>query len=347
MEVLKINYRNLHTKNNELLPDNISILDFMVENQTLFGEKHLSNYGDNEWFNDFYNRTAIGAVKKIYEPNNFLISKIVSVQPMKGPAGVIKFLRFKHDNAENDIPKVNLVIEQENVSAVARHMKLEFPLVKITPEATTDLKHYHNGYFLTKDFSDKYPDAKEEEIISYMADNFTNEVSKEVLTDLLNNVGTVASGEKWKDYEGFYVGLVKVSGVIHRKTLRGGCNWIVVSPKTMNAIIADYKYSNLKDRDNDMELFYHGVMNSHWRMYSSKTIINDNVALLGYKGESSLDAGYFYNPYIPIGPLEKAPMEEEIRFGTMSRYSKKLIREGSKYYGRINFGSKNGWNKTD
>jgi hypothetical protein len=343
MEVLKINYRNLHSKHNiDLMYDNsVPVIDFMAENKTLFNKRYEN---ENGWFNDLNCRLTVGAVKKIYDPSNFLISQLVSIQPMKGPAGLIKCLRFRYGAAtgnSGDLPQVNLVVESEDFAAVTRSMKLEFPLAKTIPDATTELKHYQNGYFLTKDFSDKYPNTKEnmeDEMISYIAERFSDELSKEVLTDLIKNVGTIAAEQEWNNYEDFYVSLVKTSGVIHRKTLRGGANWVVMSPKMMEEIKEDYKYSNLKDRDTNAELFYHGTMNGRWKMYSSKTVIHDNVAMVGYKGESPLDSGYFYNPYIPLAPVEKAPFEEEIRYGVLTRYSKKLTREGSKYYGRINFG---------
>lgn len=349
MEVLKINFRNLHTKNDFLFNENTPILDLLVENQILFNEKYENK---NEWFNELNNRISLGAAKKIYEPSNFLISQLVGIQPMKGPAGLIKYLRFKYGAVENsgDLPEVNLVIESEDVSAVSRHMKLEFPLLKIAPEATTELKHYQNGWFLTKDFSDKYPDTKEnmeEEMASYIAEKFNDELSKEVLNDLIKNVGTVCTGTNWTSYEDFYVSLVKTSSVIHRKTLRGGCNWVVMSCKMMEEMKESYTYSDLKDRNTDSELFFHGTINGRWKAYSSKTIIHDKVALVGYHGESRQDAGYFYNPYIPLAPIEKAPLDGEIRYGVLTRYSKKLTREGSKYYGRINFGEKNGQSNTD
>jgi hypothetical protein len=288
-------------------------------------------------------RVLIGAVKKIYEPANFLISQLVSIQPMKGPAGLIKCIRIKYgatSGNSGDLPQVNMVIESEDVVAVTRNMKLEFPLSQITPDATTELKHYQNGYFLTKDFSDKYPNTKEnmeEEMTSYIAEKFNDEISREVLTDLIKNVGTVASKQELNNYEDFYVSLAETSNVIHRKTLRGGANWAVMSPKMMEEIKEDYKYSNLKDRDTNAELFYHGTMNGRWKIYSSKTVIHDNVVMIGHNGDSVLDSGYFYNPYIPLALIEKAPLEGEIRYGILTRYSKKLAREGSKYYGRINF----------
>ncbi len=191
MEVLKVNFRNLHAKNH-LFNNKISVVDLLAENQTLFGERHLIEQHPN-WFGEFYTRIAVGAVKKIYDPANFLISQLVSIQPMKGPAGIVKFLRFKYGAVENsgDLPQVNLIVEQEDVSAVSRHMKLEFPLAKIIPEATTNLKHYQNGYFLTKDFSDKYPDTKEnmeEEMISYIAEKATDERASQLSFDISQKI---------------------------------------------------------------------------------------------------------------------------------------------------------------
>jgi len=52
-----------------------------------------------------------------------------------------------------------------------------------------------------------------------------------------------------------------------------------------------------------------------------------------------LDAGYFYCPYIPTmkTPTVVDPDVFKVNKGIMTRYGKKLIEEGQKYYGKISF----------
>lgn len=348
--------------------------EYLVENQRLASYQH---FADN-WLNDTYNRVAIAAVGKIFDPSNFLATQLISMQPMSGPVDKIKYLRFRYaanpkakteedtkrlgqtadgctldsfygENTNNDapnvLPEIRLVVESEDCAAKTRKMKVAFPLLKTTNESVVDgFRHYYDSYYLTKDFSEKYPEHKEfmeDEMSAYMAANITNEIHAEILTDLRNNAGTVGTfepplGQNAKErYESFYIKIVEISGVIHRKTLRGGCNWIVTSPEIVKVFVdATCSWNNWQERDNS-ELFYHGTMNNRWRLYSSKSAPHDQM-LLGYKGDSNQDAGYFYNPYVPLTPVTVLdPTTNTIPIGTLSRYSKKLLREGAKFYARI------------
>ena len=93
-------------------------------------------------------------------------------------------------------------------------------------EAQQDLRSQHNL------------DA-EAELTAVLAQEINLEIDREVLTDLRNNAGTVAAwdfntalGETLKEkYESLYIKIVELSNVVHRKTLRGGCNWLVTSPE--------------------------------------------------------------------------------------------------------------------
>lgn len=340
---------------------------FLAENQRLANELALNKVITDEWLHGVYDRVSVAAVQKAFDPANFLMDNIVSVQPMGGPGGKVKFLRFRYtspkkttpscivDNGDGtcsistghelndnaDLPEISLHLEDEDCLAKTRFLKMEFPLTK--PVEAEGLRHYYGDFYLTKDFSEKYPEVKEymeEEMVSYVSNSLTNEIQAEILTDLRNNAGTIA---KWdfasvrdktvkEKYEALYIKIVEVSGVIHRKTLRGGCNWIVTSPEIASIFTtATSTHYDWKER-NDFEMCYHGTMNGRWRLYTSKTAIPKNTMLLGYKGDSPYDSGYFYNPYIPLTPVEKTATH----IGTLSRYSKKLLREGAKFYARIN-----------
>jgi len=66
-----------------------------------------------------------------------------------------------------------------------------------------------------------------------------------------------------------------------------------------------------------------------------------NDILMGYKGENFLDAGYVFCPYTMgiLTPVIYEPYNYNYRRGIMSRYGKKLVRDG--YYGRVEVALKN------
>ena len=58
---------------------------------------------------------------------------------------------------------------------------------------------------------------------------------------------------------------------------------------------------------------------------------------MGFKGDSYMDSGYFYAPYIPLlsTPTVLDPNSFTPNKGIMTRYGKKLIEDGGLYYGTI------------
>jgi hypothetical protein len=123
--------------------------------------------------------------------------------------------------AQGDLPEVNLVVESEEIVAKARKLKAAW-----TQEVQQDLRSQHNL------------DA-EAELTAILAQEINLEIDREILTDLRNNAGTIAVwdfntalGDTVKEkYESLFVKVTEVSAVVHRKTLRGGCNWLVTSPE--------------------------------------------------------------------------------------------------------------------
>jgi len=58
--------------------------------------------------------------------------------------------------------------------------------------------------------------------------------------------------------------------------------------------------------------------------------------LRGYGGEQFLEVGYFYAPYIPIVNMPVVIDPDEFMPKIMTRYGKKLLEEGGKFYSRMN-----------
>jgi hypothetical protein len=228
-----------------------------------------------------------------------------------------------------DLPEINLVIESESIEAKTRKLKAVW-----TYEAQQDLRSQHNL------------DA-EAELTAVLAQEINLEIDREVLTDLRNNAGTVsawdfntAMGDTIKEkYESLYVKIVEVSAVIHRKTLRGGANWIVTSPEVaaiFETATAGFAPAPRETFTSSLGIQYVGTVNARWRLYKDPLFPTGQL-LMGYKGDSYMDSGYFFCPYVPLTqtPVVLDPEALCPRKGLLTRYGKKLLREGAKFYARL------------
>jgi hypothetical protein len=228
-----------------------------------------------------------------------------------------------------DLPEINLVVESEEIAAKTRKLKAVWSY-----EAQQDLRSQHNL------------DA-EAELTAVLAQEINLEIDREVLTDLRNNAGTVSAwdfntalGDTIKEkYESLYVKVVEISNVIHRKTLRGGANWLVTSPEVASIFetaTAGFAPAPSETFTSSLGVQYVGTVNNRWRLYKDP-LFPSNQVLMGYKGDSYMDSGYFYCPYVPLTqtPVVLDPESFCPRKGILTRYGKKLLREGSKFYARL------------
>jgi hypothetical protein len=228
-----------------------------------------------------------------------------------------------------DLPEVNLVIESEEIAAKTRKLKAVWSY-----EAQQDLRSQHNL------------DA-EAELTAVLAQEINLEIDREVLTDLRNNAGTVSVwdfntslGDTIKEkYESLYVKIVEVSNVVHRKTLRGGANWLVTSPEVASIFetaTAGFAPAPSETFTSSLGIQYVGTVNNRWRLYKDPLFPQGQI-LMGYRGDSYMDSGYFYCPYVPLTqtPVVLDPESFCPRKGILTRYGKKLLREGSKFYARL------------
>jgi hypothetical protein len=245
-----------------------------------------------------------------------------------GPNHVVLSYEYNLE-CQPDLPEINLVIESEEIAAKTRKLKAVWSY-----EAQQDLRSQHNL------------DA-EAELTAVLAQEINLEIDREVLTDLRNNAGTVASwdfntalGDTIKEkYESLYVKIVEVSNVVHRKTLRGGANWLVTSPEVASIFetaTAGFAPAPSETFTSSLGIQYVGTVNNRWRLYKDPLFPTGQI-LMGYKGDSYMDSGYFYCPYVPLTqtPVVLDPESFCPRKGILTRYGKKLLREGSKFYARL------------
>jgi hypothetical protein len=129
----------------------------------------------------------------------------------------------------------------------------------------------------------------------------------------------------------------KASNNIHAKTMRGGANFIVVSPDVAT-ILESIPGFNVQT-DGNKQQFAMGVekvgkLSNRWTVYKNP-YMKENVILLGYKGPSFLETGAVYAPFIPLimSPLVFDADNFTPRKIVSTRYGKTITRK--EFYSKI------------
>jgi hypothetical protein len=243
------------------------------------------------------------------------------------------------------IPEINVQMKSQTISAKTRKLKAQW-----TPEFAQDLNAYHSL------------DA-EAELTGLLSEHISLEIDLEVLDMLIQNAPTV---EYWSAKVGeqinstntaftsntagvYYtqmswfqtlgIKLQKVSNIIHQRTLRGGANFMVVSPTVATILESIPGFAADTDGAADTMKYAFGVqkigqLNSRYKVYKNPYMI-ENVILLGFRGNQFLECGAVYSPYVPLimTPLVYDPNTFTPRKGIMTRYAMTMVRP--EYYGLV------------
>ena len=246
------------------------------------------------------------------------------------------------DGSNRDvIPEIDIRVESLAVTAVTKKLK-----AKWTPELAQDLNAYHNL------------DA-EVELTSILSEQIALEIDQEILNDLIKDatagtlywsrrpgkfvdretgaqVGATTSApdftgtvSEW--YETLAETINDVSARIHRRTLRGGANFVVCSPEVANLLEftagfrATVNHEELKG--GQIGAVKVGAMSKKFDVYVDPYFPRQ-VVLVGRRGNSFLESGYVYAPYVPLQVTPTIFGVEDFvpRKGVMTRYAKKMVR---------------------
>ncbi len=242
--------------------------------------------------------------------------------------------------ANESIPEIDIKVDSIAVTAQTKKLK-----AKWSPELGQDLNAYHNL------------DA-EVELTSILSEQVALEIDREILADLVG--GATAATYYWSRSPGLFVNretgaelgatsaapdftgtvsewyetLVEtindVSAQIHRKTLRGGANFIVCGPEIANILefTSGFRANVTADADKgDIGAVKAGALNRKMDVIVDPYFLR-NVILVGRKGNSFLESGYVYAPYVPLQTTPTIFGVEDFvpRKGVMTRYAKKMVR---------------------
>lgn len=248
------------------------------------------------------------------------------------PAGAVARVNYEYDLEGNPFqPEVTLSIDSDSVAAVTRKLKTSWTL-----EAAQDLKSVHNI------------DA-ESLLTDLMADEMVAEIDREIINDLIiaaairadHNFATAAGASvNFTDRNiALMYKTIEVANMIHRTTLRGPANWAVMSADICSKFeqLNDFRASDAMTTEGvDIGIMNAGSIQNKLKVFKDPLFPNCKI-LIGFKGSSVLDAGYFYAPYIPLlsTPTVLDPNSHSPNKGIMCRYGKKLIEDGGLYYATI------------
>ena len=240
---------------------------------------------------------------------------------------------------KNDIAEIDIKVESIAVTAQTKKLK-----AKWSPELGQDLNAYHNL------------DA-EVELTGILSEQIALEIDRELLNELVQ--GATAGTRYWSRAPGLFVnsegeqigaasaapdftGTVSewyetlietindVSAQIHRKTLRGGANFVVCSPEVANILefTSGFRAAVTADQDRGtIGAVRAGSLSKKFDVYVDPYFLR-NVLLVGRKGSSFLESGFVYAPYVPLQVTPTIFGTEDFvpRKGVMTRYAKKMVR---------------------
>jgi hypothetical protein len=242
------------------------------------------------------------------------------------------------------IPEINISMQSQEITAKTKKLKAVW-----TPEFAQDLNAYQNI------------DA-EAELTNMLSEYISMEIDLEILDMLIedaaagteywsainNNVysngvfstgGSAFYNTQGQWFQTLGTKIQKLSNRIHQLTLRGGANFMVISPTVATIIESIPGFASSNNGEADQMEYAFGVQkvgsfNGRYKVYKNP-YMTENTILLGYRGTQFLEAGAVFAPYIPLimTPLVYDPNTFTPRKGLLTRYAKKMLRP--EFYAKI------------
>lgn len=236
-----------------------------------------------------------------------------------------------------EMGEVSFELDEVVVSVTERKLRATW-----SPELAQDVSAFHNI------------DA-EAELTALLSEQVAAEIDREILRDL-------RSGAAWSlrwDYNGWkranngggfnaytqkewnqtlITKINQLSAQIHKSTLRGGANFVVVSSEA-SAIFDDLEYFHVSNASPEQDQYNMGIekvgsLGGRYTVYRDPYAPANSI-IVGHKGKSLLDTGYIYAPYVPLQltPTLQNPFNFAPTKGIMTRYAKKMV--NNRFYGTV------------
>ena len=256
----------------------------------------------------------------------------------------IAWAQYDSLELETEIGEVSFKLDSVTVSVEERKLRATW-----SPELAQDVSAFHNI------------DA-EAELTAILSEQIAAEIDREILRDLRKaapwqarwdvngwrRMAAFSTNYTQKDWnQELFTKVNQISAQIHKSTLRGGANFIVVSSE-ISALFDNLEYFHVSDASAESDQYNMGIekigsLNGRYQVYRDPYAPHWSM-IIGHKGKSLLDTGYIYAPYVPMqltptmyNPMNMAPVK-----GIMTRYAKKVV--NNRYFGAVRVDGLVHWN---
>lgn len=258
-----------------------------------------------------------------------------AVTGITGGDFTVSWAQYATLELETEMGEVSFKLDEVVVSVEERKLRATW-----SPELAQDVSAFHNI------------DA-EAELTAMLSEQVAAEIDREILRDLRKaaawtlrwdyngwrKASTAASPYTQKDWNQTLITKInQISAQIHKATLRGVANYIVVSSE-ISAVFNDLEYFHVSDASPEQDQYNMGIerigsLGGRFQVYADPYSPWYSM-IIGHKGKSLLDTGYIYAPYVPLqltptmyNPFNFAPVK-----GIMTRYAKKVV--NNRFYGNV------------
>jgi hypothetical protein len=300
-----------------LSDDIIGVYHAMLENEA----KELDRVAEQTTTANIDRMTTVflPAIKKLARDS--ILNKIVGIQPIPDRVAIVQFVDYVYSNdhasegisaGDSAIDKVSTTYSNDPGEGVDITNGIDF-VVREEGVKARQRKLAGRWTFEAGDSSSKFGLNLDQEITKALSAKIVEETNFEVLNDLYN----LASGAalSWtaplpadspavkdrKEKELYYT-VVDAAAEIYNKTRRYP-NFIVCNPRTAAYFKRSGDYVAATGEAGNpnaiRRLFVAGTLNDEFAIYVVPNLATNKI-LIGHKGNSELEAGAIYAPYIPL-----------------------------------------------
>lgn len=284
------------------------------------------------------NKVVLPIIRRVLP--NVIANEIIGVQPMPGPVAQIMTLRYVYGNSTagaiageemmaplhvrdlaaaysgNEVtsqPAGALTAQLEGVPGNA--VKLE--MLKQVVEAKSRRLSARWTVESQTDAQNQYGVDVEEELLAAVAQEITVEIDQEILRSLRALPPTPTAANTFDqsavagqptsvvdEFAALAVLMNRQANLIATRTRRGKGNWAVISPTVLTVLESARASAFARTTEGNFDAptnnKYVGTLNNSMRLYVDTYADDDTPVLIGYKGNSEVDAATFYCPYVPL-----------------------------------------------
>lgn len=224
-----------------------------------------------------------------------------------------------NSEANASTPEIDLQLTSSMVTARTQKLRALWSL-----EAQQDFQSYHGV-------------NAEVEIVAFMANLIAKEVNYKVINhlDAVADAGTVTwdrtppAGVPWIWHkESLYDALVQCSNLIFQRTQRALGNWVMAGTGVCNVIETLSKFSGSSKPKSGMAGVIHIGKIGDFEVYKNPAF-SFNHWTMGHKGDTILDSGYIYAPYLQAFTTGTIVLDDMVARKAMGmRTAQKVINAG-------------------